>query len=832
SQSLVLVLDDLQWADESSLLLLEFLAREITSRSLMVVATYRDMEVSGRHPLVQTLGNLVREPHFLRVQMGGLTRKEVGQFVEARAGVSVADIAVDTLYQRTEGNPLFVSEVVGSVDPEEMGRDQEWIANIPEAVREAISRRLIQLSEPCYQLLRTASVIGRDFDLPLLRALSQEIEEEEFLESLEEALNIRIVESLPTGTGGYRFNHALIQQTVYEEISPIRKAQAHAAVGAALEELHSRNLDEHAGELARHFAEAGAVSGTEKMVRYSLIAGGRALETFGYEQALINFGRVLAAKEGQEPDAESAAAFFGLARAQTATLPRHELREAHLNLIRAFDYYESVGDTANLVAIAELPLLPLTEHGVPTGMLVTRALELVPNDSIEAARLHSFHGNVQGLTDGDYQSARDSFDRALAIARREGDAALEMRTLNFAAQVELWHHRFEESLKSSLTAIDLAVTASDFRGEVSARYWASLASRILGDMQESQLQGLAILAPAERLRDRYWLATAHNAIAWSHTLRGDWQSARETNLRGLDWMPFDPRLLLQHVILEAESGNQSESESKLEQLEDVVRNSEAGPTTANACLAFGSPLVESIHGDSKRSSLAESSIAAVLLSSSATPFFSTWARVGASLLAVANDDAEAATEQYFALKPMAGIMVLSVNADRVLGLLAGTMGQLGIAVGHFEAAALFCRKTGHHPALAWTCHDHAAALLKLGGPSGRQKAAPFLEEGQSIATELGMLPLVERFSALREQLTSQPARTPAYPDGLTQREIDVLQLICGGKTDREIGEELFISVRTVGHHVSNILNKTNTANRTEAATYAALNGISAIPPTE
>ncbi len=100
-----------------------------------------------------------------------------------------------------------------------------------------------------------------------------------------------------------------------------------------------------------------------------------------------------------------------------------------------------------------------------------------------------------------------------------------------------------------------------------------------------------------------------------------------------------------------------------------------------------------------------------------------------------------------------------------------------------------------------------------------------LEESLAISTELGMKPLMQRVTALQERAKSLPAKAPAYPDGLTQREVGVLRLVAAGRTDREIGEELFISVKTVGNHVSNILNKTSPANRTEAATYAALHGI-------
>ncbi|MCH7841160.1 MAG: AAA family ATPase [Chloroflexi bacterium] len=825
SQTLVLVLDDLQWADESSLLLFEFLTREIKASSVMVVGGYRDIEVNRSHPLTKTLGILDREEHFQRVKLEGLSRQEVGEFVESMVGTALAEAAVDTLYQRTEGNPLFVGEVVGSVSPEEMAQSQDWTAGIPDVVREAILQRIRRLSQSCNQLLRTASVIGRDFDLPLLRAMIPDLAEDDLLESLDEALGLRIVEPLPGAPGRFRFGHALIQQAVYEEIPLMRQAQAHAAIGEALEHLHQDNLAEYAGELARHFAEAGAVGGTEKMVRYSLIAGERALDAFAYEQALVHYGQVLAAKAGLPIDAESAGALFGLFRAQFATMPRPELGEAYQNLSRAFDYYASVGDTANIVAIAELPLPQLTEFAVMGSRLSARALELVPDDSLEAGRLHCFHGSIQGLTDGDYKSARDSFDRALAIARREGDAALEMQTLTNASQVELWHNRFENSVKSGLAAIELAVAASNQRVEVMARYWVSLALKSLGDMPGLTLQATAILNPASQLRDRNWLAVAHNIAALPLILKGDWHSARVESQQSLDLMPTDTRFLVQRVILEAERGNRRQADDYLEQLEEVVLRSEAGPDTPNAMLAFGSPLVRSIFDAVKRPVLGENSIKAVLSSPLATPFFSNFARAGATLLAVMNDDVEAAAEQYAALKPWAGSMGLSLSVDRALGLLAGIMGDIAAAGAHFDDACAFCRRAGYRPELAWACYGHASAILRLGGPSGRQQATSLLDESLSIATELEMAPLAETVAALQEILASEPTTGPAYPDGLTAREIEVLRLVAAGKSNQEIADALVITLRTAGNHVSNILNKTGLTNRTEAAAYAIRQGI-------
>ena len=147
-----------------------------------------------------------------------------------------------------------------------------------------------------------------------------------------------------------------------------------------------------------------------------------------------------------------------------------------------------------------------------------------------------------------------------------------------------------------------------------------------------------------------------------------------------------------------------------------------------------------------------------------------------------------------------------------MGLLSQTMGNSGQAQSHFEDALVFCRKAGYRPELAWTCCDYADTLLRRNESGDGTKAMSKLDESLSIATELGMRPLMERVKERIEQAQAQPVAAPAYPGDLTEKEVEVLRLIAAGKTDREIAEELFISFRTVGNHVRNILNKTNTIN--------------------
>ncbi|MFB3093965.1 MAG: AAA family ATPase, partial [Dehalococcoidia bacterium] len=353
-QPLVLVLDDLHWADQPSLLLLQFFARELGNSRLLLIGTYRDMELSRQHPLAETLGELTRERLFQRVLLRGLSQQDVGRFIEVAAGVDPPPGLAEAVHTQTEGNPLFVTEVVrllvqeGELTQESGARDS-WTVRIPEGVREVIGRRLNRLSQRCNETLTIASVIGREFELRQLTPLVDDMSEERLLEVLEEALSARIIEELPQVVGRYQFTHALIQETLSEELSLTRRVRLHARIAESLEELYGDTVEAHAAELAHHFAEAEAVLGTDKLACYSLLAGEKALATYAYEEAQSHFEIGLQSRgvplEGTEAasDGEAAALLFGLARAHSSTLVGHRLGEGIANLSRAFEYYAEAG---------------------------------------------------------------------------------------------------------------------------------------------------------------------------------------------------------------------------------------------------------------------------------------------------------------------------------------------------------------------------------------------------------------------------------------------------------------------------------------------------------
>ncbi|MCH7714070.1 MAG: protein kinase, partial [Chloroflexi bacterium] len=239
---LVLVLDDLHWADHPSLHLLEFVARELSNARVLIIGTYRDVEVSRGHPLSQTLGELTRERLFQRVLLRGLDQEDVGRFVQLVSGVEPPQGMVAVIHRQTEGNPFFMTEVVrllveeGTVGPGQTGSlpdTDSWQVRIPEGVREVIGRRLDRLSQRCNETLTIASVIGREFTLQQLKPVMNNpaagpenaMSEDRLLEVLEEALGSRVIEELSSSVGSFQFTHALIQETLAGELSATRRVR-------------------------------------------------------------------------------------------------------------------------------------------------------------------------------------------------------------------------------------------------------------------------------------------------------------------------------------------------------------------------------------------------------------------------------------------------------------------------------------------------------------------------------------------------------------------------------------------------------------------------------
>jgi DNA-binding CsgD family transcriptional regulator len=336
-----------------------------------------------------------------------------------------------------------------------------------------------------------------------------------------------------------------------------------------------------------------------------------------------------------------------------------------------------------------------------------------------------------------------------------------------------------------------------------------------------------LIALAERLRDRQMLENALMIRAAIAQLAGDWRSARACIDRILAAVPGSAFTLGFRAMLEYQLGELSQGQVYLDRLLGAMNLAPPGPSHWYTMPAIVIPVVARITGDINHFDTAQAAAGTVLSSLSAVPAWAITARTGLAIIAAQTSNTQTAAEQYAALESVRDTVLLfgHVSADRILGLLAHTMGRLDTAMTHFEDALAFCHKAGYRPELAWTCCDYADTLLQRNVSGDRPRAKALLEGALAISQELGMRPLAERVLARLDLVEAGPGGVPAYPDGLTKREVEVLRLIALGKTNRQLAEGLFISINTVERHVSNILAKTGAVNRTDATGYALRNNM-------
>ena len=325
---LMIVLDDIHWADKPTLLLLQHLAREVHNVRILLVGTYRDTELARTHPLSEALAELNREGGFQRVVLRGLDEPEVRAYLAATTGREPARELVTSVYEETEGNPFFLSEVVNLLAEEgTLDRSVSDIA-LPDGVREALGRRLDRLSEGANELLRTASVVGRDFEYETLKLLTKH-NDDAMLALIEEGLAARVIEELGQ-PGRYQFRHALMQETLLDELSTTRRVRMHGEVGHVLEARLSEHAEEEAARLARHFMEAATLNAelASKAFRYSTIAGERAERSVAWGDAIRHYRNSLELLRESRLEGDEAGLLVKLTRCLTAAIEHEDAWEA------------------------------------------------------------------------------------------------------------------------------------------------------------------------------------------------------------------------------------------------------------------------------------------------------------------------------------------------------------------------------------------------------------------------------------------------------------------------------------------------------------------------
>ena len=310
ARPILIVLDDLQSADKPSLLLLEFLANALRDARVLLVGTHRDATWPTGHPLGTTLTGLEIGALAKTLTLRGLDEREVARFMEVATGRRPSPELVAAVYGRTEGNPLFVREVVRLLASEGHLRDgpgpSSWEIDIPVSVRDAIERRLDYLSPQCNEVLLTASAIGREFDVGVLQRAS-DLTPDRLVTAVEEAAAARVLVELPTTSArgrSFRFNHALMRETIYAKIPTKQRKRLHRRIAQVLEGIYTGDPNARPAELAQQYQAAGRGRSRAKAIYYSAWAGARAAKLLAFEEASGHYERALAAL-GEERSAKA-----------------------------------------------------------------------------------------------------------------------------------------------------------------------------------------------------------------------------------------------------------------------------------------------------------------------------------------------------------------------------------------------------------------------------------------------------------------------------------------------------------------------------------------------
>lgn len=684
------------------------------------------------------------------------------------------------VYCRTEGNPLFVGEVVRLLagegrlaDPDDTAR---WTSAIPDRVREAVGRRLDQLSRECNEILGGAAVIGRDFDLAVLEPVSR-FSGERLRERLDEAARARLVTPEP-GDGRYRFSHVLIRDALYEELGATERVRLHQRVCPVLEEIHGADLEPYVAELAHHvFAAAAPGGGVDRAAGYAFYAGDRAMKMFAYEDAVGHYRRALRVLELRNGIDESVRCEFFLALGDACSKAGDSAgaREAFLH---AAEVARKRGAREQLARAALGYSGPWSELGRTSALhldLLEEALAMIePGDSSLRALLMSRF--ARELTFTVRQGERAGLAaQALAMAQRLRDPDTLAEVVAAWRFVSCDPTTLEERLAMSTRVMRLAERKRRREMALRARSWRLVDLLELGEIARVKSELARCARLADELRQplyRHMVAVFHTTLA---LLQGRLDDVERLATEALElgrrvqfhtaWQVFTMQL----VALRREQGRLGEivadMKACVEQYPEVIG--------WRWCLAY----VYHELGDLEAARSLFDELAADDFERLPRDF--TWISALTVLAEVCSGlgDARRAAQLYEFLRPYAGRNVVIGHgfvsygaASANLAILAATMGRWAEAERYFEEALALNRRLGAPGFLAQIQRAYARTLLRRDAPGDRARALAMIDEMLRTARALDMRAVVAEGAAMKagaegrapEAVTPAPIAPPVF----------------------------------------------------------------------
>jgi tetratricopeptide (TPR) repeat protein len=778
-QPIVLVLEDLQWADEASLLLLRHLAAAERTMRVHVLGTYRDSELPRSHRLLETLAALHRQSGVSRMELTGLDQNGVVALLEAIAGYSLDDAAVDlarAVHRETDGNPFFVNELLrhwsetGAIFRDSTGR---WVTEdivermpLPESVRQVIGARAGRLGRQAENVLSLAAVIGRDFDLELL-AMASSLPEEDLLDILDAATAVALVRELGDVQGRYNFAHALIQQTLYEDLGPTRRSRAHRVVAQALEDLCGDQPGGRVGELARHWCSAGQPIDLNRAIGYSQQAADAALSALAPADALQYYGRALDLYDQiDEPEPVlgiDLAIGLGTAQRQTGD------PAFRATLLGAARRAADIGDTGRLVAAALA-----NDRGFYSAIgaidtekvhILEMASNLLSMDNAERALVLATL--CSELAHGSPLDRRIALaDEAIAIAESSGDDEIVVRVLNHLHIPLQVPSLLERSLSRTAEALVRAERVGDPVQLFWAAQWRAEAAARAGDIHEMN-RCIAINGSMAEQLDQ-------PIFTWDHTfvsslpaqIAGDTDRAEQLATKalqiGTDCGQPDAAVIFgaQLMIVSGQRGTMSDLAPLIEEM--------AAKTPDISPLLFGSLLAKA-HVEGDRTEDARRLLEEFAAADFALPLDQTWltGMVDFAEAAIECRDPTYAGPLLDRLAPWASQLPATGGSalgpvSHYLGGLAAVVGRHDEALVYFSRSSAMCDRMGAKFFAARTNLLWGRLLAERKEAGDAEEARELLTKARAAATTHGYATVERRAAAeLRGLGVPSSVTTPA-----------------------------------------------------------------------
>jgi DNA-binding NarL/FixJ family response regulator len=847
-QPVLLLLDDFHWADVASLDLLRFLARSLGDRRILVMASFRSEEIARQHPLYPLVPLLVREASAGRIDLHPLDDMAVRALVDARYDLEEADVhrLVTHLRGRAEGNALYVTETLRSLEQTEVLRHAggSWTlglldeVGVPPLLRQVIDARVARLSDETQRLLAVAAVIGHEVEYAVWDAVA-DVAEERLLDAVAEAETAYLVTEDRDGNG-LTFAHALVREAVYESARPSQRRRVHRAVGEALAALPDADPD----AIAYHFRAVGDARAAGWLVK----AGERAQRAQAWLMAASRYDEALTLWEANGATAHER----GWLALRIALLRRNASSDAARFLDSAW-HLAVAADDATLRAFVTFNRGLLHcyrrdyRQGLPemaAGVAALDALTDVNADRLRAMGLLPEFDHHRGtLAFQLAQSGRYAEARALVVRMSSelplddvigridtgcaADADHAWGDIHLAAgkpeEARRAFRRFRESYRAIGNEVQVALGCVEELQRVTLPYYADWAE-----------ERRALVAEASAAFQRAQGVQAHFAPRLAAIpllcLEGGWEEARALTVKVR--ASANVRAWARPVVGTA-FGPVARAQGDTALAWAIVRDGlPDGPATPPEEAFFDAPFalmrlaagLALDAGDLEGAQMWMAGREHWLEWSGQVPDQAANDLDWAAYHRAAGDMAQAYERATHALvratTPRQPLILLA--AHRLLGELDTVAGRHAEAVAHLREAVT----------LADRCivpHERALTLLAMAALRAAMEdtavAQGLLDEVRTICLSLDAKPALARADALAARLTTARTIALAYPAGLSGREVEVLRLIAAGRTNREIADALFLSPGTVNVHVTHILTKTNTTNRTEAALFARDHGL-------